>query len=146
MNFHSVNVVTSDPKSVAQLFKRITSFPHLPVGKLSNTITELFTSFDEFKKQFSVAGKTRFGSGWAWLCIGDDGKLFICSTLNQDNPLMDIAEKKGIPLLTMDVWEHAYYLKYQNKRADYIYAFRNIVNWEEVARRYENGLKSLIVK
>lgn len=114
----------------------------LPTGKLAEAITRSFTSFDEFKKQFSDAGKTRFGSGWAWLCAGENGNLFICSTPNQDNPLMDIAEKKGIPLLTMDVWEHAYYLKYQNKRADYIDAFWNIVNWEEVARRYENALKS----
>ena len=118
----------------------------LPKGKLSEAITKSFTSLDEFKKQFSDAGKTRFGSGWAWLCIDDNGSLFICSTPNQDNPLMDIAEKKGIPLLTMDVWEHAYYLKYQNKRADYIDAFWNIVNWEEVARRYESGLKTLTVK
>ena len=118
----------------------------LQTGKLSDAITKSFTSFDEFKKQFSDAGKNRFGSGWAWLCAGDDGKLFICSKPNQDNPLMDIAEKKGIPLLIMDVWEHAYYLKYQNKRADYIDAFWNIVNWEEVTRRYETALKSLIIK
>jgi superoxide dismutase, Fe-Mn family len=118
--------------------------PHgggIPTGKLAEAIAKSFTSFDDFKKQFSDAGKTRFGSGWAWLCVGDDGNLFICSTPNQDNPLMDIAEKKGVPLLTMDVWEHAYYLKYQNKRADYIDAFWNIVNWEEVARRYENAIK-----
>jgi len=118
----------------------------LPAGKLLEAINKSFTSFDEFKKQFSDAGKTRFGSGWAWLCIDDKGGMFICSTPNQDNPLMDIAEKKGIPLLTMDVWEHAYYLKYQNKRADYIDAFWNIVNWGEVSRRYESGLKSLNLK
>lgn len=118
----------------------------LPTGKLSDAVNQSFTSFDEFKKQFSDAGKTRFGSGWAWLCAGDDGKLFICSTPNQDNPLMDIAEKKGIPLLTMDVWEHAYYLKYQNKRPDYIEAFWNVVNWEEVARRYATALKSLNIR
>jgi len=117
-----------------------------PTGKLSDAITKSFTSFDEFKKQFSDAGKTRFGSGWAWLSLDDKGKLFISSSPNQDNPLMDVSEKKGIPLLVMDVWEHAYYLKYQNKRADYIDAFWNIVNWEEVARRYDNGLKSLILK
>lgn len=115
----------------------------LPTGKLSQIITTSFSSFEEFKKQFSDAGKTRFGSGWAWLCLDDKGKLFICSTPNQDNPLMDIAEKKGIPLLVMDVWEHAYYLKYQNKRPDYIDAFWNVVNWEEVARRYEEALKSM---
>ena len=115
----------------------------MPTGILSEAIVKTFTSFEEFKKQFSEAGKTRFGSGWAWLCLDDKGKLFICSTPNQDNPLMDIAEKKGIPLLTIDVWEHAYYLKYQNKRADYIEAFWNVVNWEEVAGRYETALTSL---
>ena len=118
----------------------------LPTGKLSEAITQSFTSFDAFKKQFSDSGKTRFGSGWAWLCLDDKGNLFICSTPNQDNPFMDIAEKKGIPLLTMDVWEHAYYLKYQNKRPDYIDAFWNIVNWEVVTRRYETALKSLNIK
>ena len=118
----------------------------LPTGKLSEAITKTFTSFDEFKKQFSEAGKTRFGSGWAWLCLDNKGNLFICSTPNQDNPLMDIAERKGSPLLTMDVWEHAYYLKYQNKRPDYIEAFWNIVNWEEVAKRYDIALKSLVMK
>ena len=118
----------------------------LPTGKLSGAITESFNSFDEFRKQFSDAGKTRFGSGWAWLCLDERSKLFIFSTPNQDNPLMDIAEKKGIPLLVMDVWEHAYYLKYQNKRPDYIDAFWNVVNWEEVARRYEAALKSLNIK
>jgi Fe-Mn family superoxide dismutase len=112
-----------------------------PTGKLSDAITKTFSSFDEFKKQFSDEGKTRFGSGWAWLCLDDKGNLFICSTPNQDNPLMNIAEKKGIPLLTIDVWEHAYYLKYQNKRPDYIDAFWNVVNWEEVTRRYETALK-----
>lgn len=112
-----------------------------PNGKLSEAITKTFNSLGEFKKQFSESGKARFGSGWVWLCLDNKGKLFICSSPNQDNPLMDIAEKNGIPLLTMDVWEHAYYLKYQNKRADYIDAFWNVVNWEEVAKRYENALK-----
>lgn len=112
----------------------------MPTGKLAEAITKSFSSFDEFKKQFSDAGKTRFGSGWAWLSIDDKGKLFIFSTPNQDNPLMDLAEKKGTPLLVMDVWEHAYYLKYQNKRPDYIDAFWHVVNWEEVAKRYENAL------
>jgi Fe-Mn family superoxide dismutase len=113
----------------------------LPTGKLSEVITKTFGSFEEFKKQFSEAGKTRFGSGWAWLCLDDKGTLFICSTPNQDNPLMEIAEKKGTPLLTIDVWEHAYYLKYQNKRPDYIDAFWNVINWEAVAKRYEKALK-----
>ena len=117
-----------------------------PKGKLSEAIDKTFTSFDEFKKLFSDAGKTRFGSGWAWLSLDDKGNLFICSTPNQDNPLMDIAEKKGIPLLTMDVWEHAYYLKYQNKRPEYIDAFWNVVNWDEVATRYEHALKALSMK
>ena len=118
----------------------------MPTGKLSEAILDTYSSFDEFKKQLSEAGKTRFGSGWAWLCIDDKGKLFICSTPNQDNPLMDIAEKKGIPLLTIDVWEHAYYLKYQNKRPDYIDAFWNLVNWDVVVSRYENAVKSLSLK
>jgi len=113
-----------------------------PNGKLSLAIIDAFGSFDEFKKQFSEAGKTRFGSGWAWLCADDKGKLFICSTPNQDNPVMDIAEKKGTPLLTIDVWEHAYYLKYQNKRPDYIDAFWNVINWDVVASRFENAIKS----
>jgi superoxide dismutase, Fe-Mn family len=113
----------------------------IPSGNLFKAITKTFGTFDEFKKQFSDAGKTRFGSGWAWLCIDDKGVLFISSTPNQDNPLMDLAEKKGTPLLIMDVWEHAYYLKYQNRRADYIDAFWNIINWDEVARRYESALK-----
>jgi len=118
----------------------------LPTGKLSEAIIKTFGSQDEFKKQFSAAGITRFGSGWAWLCVDENGILFICSTPNQDNPLMDIAEKKGIPLLTMDVWEHAYYLKYQNKRADYIEAFWSLVNWEAIATRYENALKTSGIK
>jgi len=118
----------------------------LPKGKLSEVITKTFGSFEEFKKQFSEAGKTRFGSGWAWLGIDNKGILFIYSTPNQDNPLMDISEKRGIPLLTMDVWEHAYYLKYQNKRPDYVDAFWNLVNWEEVAKRYENALMSVALK
>jgi len=111
-----------------------------PTGKLSEVLIKTFGSFEAFKKQFSDAGKTQFGSGWAWLCLDEAGELFICSTPNQDNPLMDIAEKKGTPLLVMDVWEHAYYLKYQNRRADYIEAFWNLVNWEEVGKRYAKAL------
>ena len=113
----------------------------LPTGKLLEAINKTFGTFESFKNQFSDAGKTRFGSGWAWLCLDDKGNMFICSTPNQDNPLMDIAEKKGTPLLTIDVWEHAYYLKYQNKRPDYIEAFWNVINWDEVAKRYEKALK-----
>jgi Fe-Mn family superoxide dismutase len=115
----------------------------IPTGKFAEALTKTFSSFEEFKKQFSDAGKTRFGSGWAWLCLDDKGNLFVYSSPNQDNPLMDIAEKKGIPLLTIDVWEHAYYLKYRNKRAEYVDGFWEVVNWDEVAKRYENGLKSV---
>lgn len=107
-----------------------------PSGELAAAIDTAFGSFDEFRTKFAQAGTTRFGSGWAWLCVGTDGKLFISSTPNQDNPLMDIAEQKGTPILGLDVWEHAYYLHYQNRRPDYIGAFWNVVNWEEVARRF----------
>src|ERR1041385_8515340 len=107
----------------------------MPSGELANAINRDFGSFDKFKEQFSNAGVTRFGSGWAWL-IKQSGKLVVASTPNQDNPLMDIAETKGVPILGMDVWEHAYYLKYQNRRADYITAFWNVVNWDEVANRF----------
>jgi Fe-Mn family superoxide dismutase len=106
-----------------------------PTGKLGDAIKEDFGSFDKFKEQFSNAAVARFGSGWAWL-IHQDGKLVIASTPNQDNPLMDTAETRGIPVLGLDVWEHAYYLKYQNRRPDYIAAFWNVVNWDEAARRY----------
>jgi Fe-Mn family superoxide dismutase len=108
-----------------------------PSGELADAIDAAFGSLDEFKKQFAQAGATRFGSGWAWLCVGADGKLFVSSTPNQDNPLMDLADKKGTPILGLDVWEHAYYLNYQNRRPDYIGAFWNVVNWNEVARRFE---------
>jgi Fe-Mn family superoxide dismutase len=107
-----------------------------PTGNLSKDIDAFFGSFDEFKTQFTQAGMTRFGSGWAWLILSEsDGAYKIVSTPNQDNPLMDVAEVKGIPLLGVDVWEHAYYLKYQNKRADYLGAFWNLVNWEKIAER-----------
>jgi Fe-Mn family superoxide dismutase len=95
-----------------------------------------FGSFEAFRKAFSTAGATRFGSGWAWLSVGADKKLFVSSTPNQDNPLMDIAEQKGTPILGMDVWEHAYYLNYQNRRPDYIEAFFNVINWDEVEARF----------
>jgi superoxide dismutase, Fe-Mn family len=107
-----------------------------PSGKLADAINEAFGSFDAFKEKFAAAGMTRFGSGWAWLIVKKDGKLDICSTPNQDNPLMDIAEVAGVPILGVDVWEHAYYLKYQNKRADYLAAFWSVVNWNKVAERY----------
>ena len=102
-----------------------------PVGNLAAAITEAFGSVEKMKEEFNAAAATRFGSGWAWLCKDENGKLFITSSPNQDNPLMDVAEKKGTPVLGLDVWEHAYYLKYQNKRPDYISAFWNIVNWEK---------------
>ncbi len=105
-----------------------------PVGKVAEVITGTFGSFDKFKEQFSAAATSRFGSGWAWL-VNDQGKLIIGSTANQDNPMMDVSELKGTPLLCLDVWEHAYYLKYQNKRADYVANWWNVVNWDEVAKR-----------
>jgi superoxide dismutase, Fe-Mn family len=110
-------------------------------SELSAAITKTFGSFDKFREAFNTAAKTRFGSGWAWLYLNADKTLAIGSTPNQDNPFMDISPVKGIPLLTLDVWEHAYYLKYQNKRADYVDAFWNVVNWEEVGRRYQQALK-----
>ncbi|RYY49236.1 MAG: superoxide dismutase [Chitinophagaceae bacterium] len=109
-----------------------------PSGKLADAINEAFGSFDAFKEKFNAAGTTRFGSGWAWLIV-KDGKLDVSSTPNQDNPLMDVAEVKGTPLLGADVWEHAYYLKYQNKRADYLAAFWNVVNWKKVEERFESA-------
>ncbi len=107
-----------------------------PAGALLDAINGTFGSLADFKSQFSTAAATRFGSGWAWLVKQADGSLVVTSTPNQDNPLMDLAEVKGTPLLTIDVWEHAYYLKYQNRRPEYIEAFWNVINWEEVARRY----------
>jgi superoxide dismutase, Fe-Mn family len=110
-----------------------------PSGDLAAAINSAFGSFEEFKKLFAAAGVTRFGSGWAWLVV-KDGKLVISSTPNQDNPLMDIAEVKGAPILAVDVWEHAYYLHYQNRRPDYLIAFWNVVNWSEVAKLYKAAL------
>jgi len=109
-----------------------------PSGSLMDAINAAFGTFEEFKSKFAAAGTTRFGSGWAWLIKKDDGKLEICSTPNQDNPLMDIAEVKGTPILGLDVWEHAYYLHYQNRRPDYISAFWNVLNWDEVSNRFES--------
>jgi Fe-Mn family superoxide dismutase len=107
-----------------------------PGGALLDAIKRAFGSFDEFKSQFATAGATRFGSGWAWLVKKSDGSLVVTSTPNQDNPLMDLAEVKGTPILGMDVWEHAYYLKYQNRRPEYIEAFMNVINWDAVARMF----------
>jgi Fe-Mn family superoxide dismutase len=109
-----------------------------PSGSLMDAINAAFGTFEEFKSKFAAAGTTRFGSGWAWLIKKDDGKLEICSTPNQDNPLMDIAEVKGTPILGLDVWEHAYYLHYQNRRPDYISAFWNVLNWDEVSNLFES--------
>ena len=107
-----------------------------PSGDLADAIDAAFGSFDEFKAQFAKAGTTRFGSGWAWLCVHKGGKVEVCSTPNQDNPLMPDTGCGGFPILGMDVWEHAYYLNYQNRRPDYIEAFFNVINWTEVARLY----------
>lgn len=109
-----------------------------PTGELAAAINSTFGSFAEFKTLFAAAGVTRFGSGWAWLNV-QDGKLTISSTANQDNPLMDVAEVKGTPILCLDVWEHAYYLHYQNRRPDYIAAFWNVVNWNEIAKRFNEA-------
>jgi Fe-Mn family superoxide dismutase len=106
-----------------------------PSGALGDAINSTFGNYDDFKNKFTTAGTTRFGSGWAWL-VASGGKLSIGSTPNQDNPLMDASDIKGTPLLGLDVWEHAYYLKYQNRRPDYIAAWWNVVNWDEVAKRY----------
>ncbi|MDH7463837.1 superoxide dismutase [Chitinophagaceae bacterium 26-R-25] len=111
-----------------------------PSGTLADAINAAFGSFDAFKEKFNTAGATRFGSGWAWLLV-KDGKLEVSSTPNQDNPLMDVAEVKGAPILGVDVWEHAYYLKYQNRRPEYLAAFWNVVNWNKVAERFAAATK-----
>ena len=112
-----------------------------PTGAIAAAIDSAFGSFDEFKTKFNTAGATRFGSGWAWLIVGADKKLAVTSTPNQDNPLMDIAEVKGTPVLGCDVWEHAYYLNYQNRRPDYMSAWWNVINWDEVNRRFAEASK-----
>jgi Fe-Mn family superoxide dismutase len=109
----------------------------LPTGDLSDAINKHFGSFDLFKEKFNTAAATRFGSGWAWLSKNSKGEVQVSSSPNQDNPLMDLSEIKGIPLLGLDVWEHAYYLHYQNRRPDYIAAFWNVINWDEVAKRFK---------
>jgi superoxide dismutase, Fe-Mn family len=109
-----------------------------PTGELLQAIEKAFGSFDDFTKEFSNAATTRFGSGWAWLAQKEDGTLFVCSTPNQDNPLMDVSEHQAKKLiLGLDVWEHAYYLKYQNKRPEYIQAFWNVIDWDEVKKRFK---------
>jgi len=111
-----------------------------PSGALGTAINSTFGSFADFKTKVNEAGATRFGSGWAWLIITSDKKLAVCSTPNQDNPLMDIAEVKGTPILGIDVWEHAYYLKYQNRRPDYLAAIWNVINWNHVAELYSKAI------
>jgi len=111
-----------------------------PTGDLAKAIKDTFGSFADLKTKMSEAGATRFGSGWAWLSVGADKKLVVSSTPNQDNPLMDVAEVKGTPILGIDVWEHAYYLKYQNKRPDYLTAIWNVINWDAVAELYKKAL------
>lgn len=114
-----------------------------PSGKLADALNAKFGSFDKFKEEFTKAATTRFGSGWAWLCVKNNA-LEICSTANQDNPLMDIPEARGCggtPILALDVWEHAYYLNYQNRRPDYITAFYNVINWKEVEKRFAEASK-----
>lgn len=113
----------------------------VPSNEIGKAIDAELGGFEKFKADFSQAGATRFGSGWAWLCVNADGKLCVCSSANQDNPLMDIAECKGTPILGMDVWEHAYYLNYQNRRPDYIAAFFNVVNWDKVNELYLKAKK-----
>ena len=110
-----------------------------PTGELADAINAACGSFDALKDAFAKAAATRFGSGWAWLCVHAGGAVEVCSTPNQDNPLMSGVGCSGTPILGLDVWEHAYYLNYQNRRPDYISAFWNVVNWDEVSRRYEAG-------
>jgi Fe-Mn family superoxide dismutase len=111
-----------------------------PTGKIAEAINSTFGSFDALKEKVNAAGATRFGSGWAWLIV-KDGKLEVTSTPNQDNPLMDVAEVKGTPVLGVDVWEHAYYLKYQNRRPEYLAAFWNVINWQKVNEHFEKASK-----
>jgi len=110
-----------------------------PTGPVAEAITNSFGSYEKFKEEFTKAATTRFGSGWAWLCVMQGGALQICSSANQDNPLMGVDSCNGFPILGLDVWEHAYYLKYQNRRPEYISAFFNVINWDEVNRRYNQG-------
>ena len=110
-----------------------------PSGDLADAINKAFGSFEDFKEKFAAAAATRFGSGWAWLIVNNDGELEVTSTPNQDNPLMDVADVQGTPILGVDVWEHAYYLNYQNRRPDYVSAFWNVVNWDAVAERFKNA-------
>ncbi|MDO1446843.1 superoxide dismutase [Rhodocytophaga aerolata] len=163
---NAINGTEMDGKSIEELLKNVSEHPvavrnnggghynHTffwktlkkneggkPSGALADAISKKFGSYEAFKEEFAKAATTRFGSGWAWLIVDNNGDLAVTSTPNQDNPLMDVAEKQGKPLLGLDVWEHAYYLKYQNKRPDYINAFWNVINWEEVSKNYESAKK-----
>jgi Fe-Mn family superoxide dismutase len=163
---NAVNGTEMDGKSVEELMRNVSKHPvairnngggHFnhtlfwntlkkneggkPSGAIADAINRKFGSYEAFKEEFTKAATTRFGSGWAWLIIDSNGDLAVTSTPNQDNPLMDVAEKQGKPLLGLDVWEHAYYLKYQNKRPDYINAFWNVINWDAVSKNYESAGK-----
>ncbi len=160
---NAVNGTELEGKSLEELFKNVSKLPAAvrnnggghynhamfweimgpnkggqPSGALGDAINGTFGSFEKFKELFNNAGATRFGSGWAWLVLSD-GKLIVSSTPNQDNPLMDVADVKGFPVMGLDVWEHAYYLNYQNRRPDYIAAWWNVVNWDEVAKRFSSA-------
>ncbi|GAA4468297.1 superoxide dismutase [Mn] [Nibrella saemangeumensis] len=113
-----------------------------PTGSLAEAINQKFGSYDAFKEEFTKAATTRFGSGWAWLIVTSEGELAVASTPNQDNPLMDVAEQKGFPIIGLDVWEHAYYLKYQNRRPEYIGAFWNVVDWNAAEQRFQQAKAS----
>lgn len=113
----------------------------MPSGELLNQIQSTFGGFDAFREEFAKAAMTRFGSGWAWLSVDENKQLFISSTPNQDNPLMDVADRRGIPIIGLDVWEHAYYLHYQNRRVDYVNSFWNIVNWAAVEHRFNEAIR-----
>jgi Fe-Mn family superoxide dismutase len=155
-----------DNLSLEEIFSRVSAFPaairnngggyynHMlfwkvmgpnaggePKGELLQAINKTFGSFDRFKAEFENAAKTQFGSGWAWLAVDADGNLFVSQTPNQENPLMDVSAKRGTPILALDVWEHAYYLKYQNRRPDYVSNFWHVVNWNKVAELYKDALK-----
>ena len=135
-----VGVATSNGMGKDEFWNNLKKDSAGPSDALVAALTGTFGSFDKFKETFSTAAKTRFGSGWAWLYFTPDKKLAVDSTSNQDNMLMDICPFRGTPLLGLDVWEHAYYLKYQNRRPEYIEAFWNVVNWDEVNKRYQQAL------
>lgn len=162
---NAINGTPADLLSIEEICKNISSYPMVVRnnggghfnhslfwtilssnnGSISNELSSAIENdlggMEKFKESFTTAATTRFGSGWAWLIVQEGGKLSVCSSPNQDNPIMDIAENKGIPILCLDVWEHAYYLNYQNRRPDYISSFWNIVNWTEVSSRFAEAIK-----